>query len=135
MVEVFYNYNPISYYKKENKIKMAKKRKNTSRLSDKIIENMKMLRANALSYREISDRLCVGYGSVQKYTKNVEFLPKYKRKNPFPANSEPKNASLYKEQSNKDYWIEQHVPGTRFDAPLHLFSVVELQQIMEEPTE
>ena len=120
------------------------KRKKTVKLTDKVIESIKMLRSNALSYREIADRLGVGYGSAQKYGKTVTFLPKSMRKNPFELKSPKKAPELYdkrliksdrsNEQRNKDWWIEHHKPGTRFEGPLHMFSVVELQELMEEPT-
>ena len=123
---------------------MAKKKKNTSKLSDKVIESIKMLRSNAIAYREIADRLGIGYGSVQKYAKDVTFLPKSMRKNPFELESPSKKPDLYDRrfkgknytdlEKNKAYWMEQHTPGERFKGPLHLFSVVELQEIMEEPT-
>ncbi|KKM13425.1 hypothetical protein LCGC14_1716390 [marine sediment metagenome] len=74
---------------------MAKKKKNTSKLSDKVIESIKMLRSNAIAYREIADRLGIGYGSVQKYAKDVTFLPKSMRKNPFELESPSKKPDLY----------------------------------------
>ena len=123
---------------------MAKKTKNTKKLDDKVIATIKQLRSHGLAYRDISERLGVGYGTVQKYARNVTFLPKSMRKNPFMLKSpkvEPDlydkriiNAEDYTNLQNKEYWLEQHVPGERFKAPLHLFSVVELQEIMEEPT-
>lgn len=119
---------------------MVRKKKNTQKIDDKVIETMKQLRRNALSYREISNRLGVGYGSVQKYTKMEPFLPKSMRKNPFELKAvatksiREYKSEMTKEQRNKQYWIESHEPGTRFEGPLELFSVVELQQLMEEPT-
>lgn len=119
--------------------------KTTKKLDDEVIDTIKLLRSHGVSYREISKRLGVGYGSVQKYAKNVTFLPKSMQKNPFELLSPSKNPELYDKRTvdpekiqdihNKEYWIEQHVPGERFKGPLHLFSVVELQELMEEPTE
>ena len=124
---------------------MTKKIKNTKKLDDRVIATIKQLRSHGLAYRDISERLGIGYGTVQKYAKNVTFLPKSMRKNPFLLKSPKVEPNLYdkriidpkdyKNLQNREYWLEQHTPGDRFEAPLHLFSVVELQEIMEEPTD
>jgi len=108
---------------------MTKKVKNTTKLDEKVIATIKQLRSHGLAYRDISERLGVGYGTVQKYAKNVTFLPKSMRKNPFQLKSPSKEPNLYdkriiqpedyKNLKNKEYWLEQHVPGERFQAPLH----------------
>jgi len=121
----------------------------TEKLADELIHSIKTLRMNGMSYREISKNLGVGYGSVQKYAKNVAFLPKSMQKNPF-ALINPDNIAKIKENifkgrildpkdfkdvTNKDYWLEQHIPGKRYEGPLHILSITELQELMEEPTD
>lgn len=118
---------------------------NTQKLDEEVIKNIKILRSHALSYRQIADLLRIGYGSVQKYAKNVTFLPKSMRKNPFELLSPQENPTQYEkrvidpenyiDEANKEYWIEQHEEGTRFEAPINLFSLKELWKIMEEPTD
>lgn len=116
----------------------------TQKLSEETIANIRRLRANGLSYRKIAEVVNVGYGSVAKYAKNVVFLPKSMRKNPFELLEPEDNEKIfkgripdpqnYKKESSKDYWIEQHVKGEPFDAPLDKFSITELQELMEDPT-
>ena len=117
----------------------------TKKLTEKQVEAIKILRSHGCAYRQIADYLGIGYGSAQKYAKNVTFLPKSMRRNPFELLSPRKNPKQYekrvldpkdyKDIANKEYWIEEHEIGTRFDAPLHLFSLTELQKLMEEPTD
>ncbi len=117
----------------------------TKKLDEKQINSIKMLRANGVSYRQISDALNVSYGSAQKYGKNVTFLPKSMRKNPFellspeinPEQYEKRipNPENYQDDAAKEWWTEHHKSGTRFEGPLNLFSITELQEIMEEPTD
>ena len=120
---------------------MTKKTKSTKKIEKKVIETIKQLRSHALSYREISERLGVGYGSVQKYAKDVTFLPKSMRRNPFELESPSKKPNLYdkriknpedyKDLKNKEYWLEQHKPGERFKAPLHLFRLIHLKSLKD----
>lgn len=116
----------------------------TKKLSDKQIEGMKMLRANGCSYRQIADYMKVGYGSVQKYTRTTAFLPKSQRKNPFLLVSPeiaPKmydsripNPDDYEDMKNREWYLERHTAGEPFKGPLNMFSLTELQELMEEPT-
>lgn len=118
--------------------------RSTKKLTESQIDSIKKLRSHGCSYRQIAEALNVGYGTVAKYAKKVSFLPKSMRRNPFDLLSphfqpkeyekripDPKN---YEDKKNKDWWLERHVKGERFEAPLNLFSLTELQEIMEEPT-
>ena len=119
--------------------------KSTVKLTDSLIQTIKTLRQNGASYRQIADALSVGYGTVQKYAKNIQFLPQSIRKNPFDLLSkeiskktlqealpDPKD---FKDLANKEYWLEQHTPGERYKGPLNILSLTELQELMEEPTD
>jgi len=116
----------------------------TKKLTEKQIEGIQQLRAHGCTYRQISEYLNIGYGSAQKYAKNVTFLPKSMRMNPFellspkenPKQYEKrvKNPENYKYVKTKEYWIEEHKPGTRYMGPLNLFNITEFQELMEEPT-
>lgn len=117
----------------------------TKRLTEKQINSIKILRQNGCSYRQIVDLANVGYGSVQKYGKNITLLPKSMRKNPFELLSPDKKSEKYitrlPEPKNhedlhaKEWYTAQHKSGTRFKGPLNLFTLTELQKIMEEPTD
>lgn len=111
-----------------------------------MIERIKFWRRNGYSYRSISDNLGVGYGSVQKYAQTEIFLPKSMRKTLHDdknlLDDDKLRKTILKEaekqdkiERNKAYWIEQHEPGTRFKGPLDLFSLTELQELCEEPTD
>jgi len=120
----------------------------TEKLADGIINTMQTLRANGMSYRDIALKLGIGYGSVQKYCKNVVFLPKNMRKNPFELLKPSEGVKIkekifegriidpkdFKDITNKEYWLEEHVPGERYTGPLEILTVPELQELMEEPT-
>ena len=117
----------------------------TKKLSEEKIAKIKQLRSHGCSYRQIADISSVGYGTVQKYAKNVSFLPKSMRKNPFELLSPKNNPELYEKRvpKPKDYesleakeWYTEHYErGTRFKGPLNLYTLTELQKIMEEPTD
>jgi len=118
---------------------------NTQRLTPSQINSIKMLRSHGVSYVKIAKILNIGYGSAQKYAKEVTMLPKSMRKNPFellPPEQNPKqyekrviDPEQFKGLKNKEVWLEDYIPGTRLKAPLHLFSITELQELMEEPTD
>ena len=117
----------------------------TKKLSQGQIDYVRLLRSHGCSYRQISQLMNIGYGSAQKYGKNVTFLPKNMRRNPFellPPQENPKeyekripDPENYKINKGRDYWIESYEGGTRFKGPLDLFSITELQELMEEPTD
>lgn len=121
-----------------------KKRRNTAQLGDELISMMQLLRQNGMTYTQISKVCGVGYGSASKYCKTVELLPPSMRKNPFellPASasnaeyrSRIPNPEDYRGLKNKEYWAGQHVPGTPLECPDGTFSITELQEMMEEPT-
>jgi len=119
--------------------------KTTKKLTQGQIDVIKMLRANGASFRQIADGLGIGLGSASKYGKSVTMLPKSMRKNPFTLLSPEKNPDLYDKripegkdddmEMSKEWWVEHYEPGTRFKGPLNLFSITELQLMMEEPTD
>ena len=43
--------------------------------------------------------------------------------------------SIAEAMKEKDYWIQNHVDGDRFEGPISLFSLDELCDIMEVPTD
>lgn len=118
--------------------------RNTTKLSEDQINSIKILRANGVSFRQISKMLGIGYGTAQKYGQHVRLLPQSERKNPFLLISPSKNIELYDKripqgeydeiERSKEWWSDHHKPGTRFEGPLNLYSLTELQTIMEEPT-
>lgn len=117
----------------------------TKKISDEQISAIKKLRSHGVTYGQIAKALDVGYGTVQKYAKEVTLLPKSMRQNPFdllnpkdnPKQYEKRviNPDHFKDLANKEYWLEEHKPGMRLEAPYGLFSITELQEIMEEPTD
>ena len=119
--------------------------KTTQKINQEQINAIKKLRSHGVTYGEIAKSLGVGYGTAQKYAKNVTMLPKSMRKNPFelldyednPKQYEKRviDPENYKDLANKEYWLEEHIPGTRLEAPYGLFSLTEIQEIMEEPTD
>jgi len=121
-----------------------KKKRVTTKLDEEKISMLRLLRSNGASYTQIAKMCGVGYGSVQKYAQDVELLPPSMRKNPFELlpvegtkeqyRSRIPDPKDYKAQKNKEYWAEQHEPGTPLDAPDGMFSLTELQEMMEEPT-
>ena len=121
------------------------KRKKTTKISDNQIAAIQKLRSHRIPYQRIADALGLSYGTVNKYGIEVTFLPKSMCKNPFELLSpedNPKqyekrviNPDNYKDLNNKEYWIEDYERGTRLKAPLNLFSLTELQELMEEPTD
>ena len=92
-----------------------------------------------MTYAQIAKALDVGYGTAQKYGLKVTLLPKSMRQNPFdlldpednPKQYEKRviNPDHYKDLANKEYWLEDYVRGTPLKAPLHLFSLTELQEL------
>ena len=119
--------------------------KTTKKLTQEQINMIKRLRTNGATYKQIAKGMGIGYGTVQKYAKNVTKLPKGRQMNPFGLLSPSDNpkeyekripdAEMYKDELNKEYWVESYEPGTRFKGPLSIFSITELQTLMEEPTD
>ncbi len=110
---------------------------------------IKMLRSHGVTLTKISEYLGIGYGTAQKYAENVTMLPKSMRKNPFElldpeANPDQYDKRMvnpddYKDETNKEYWLEGFEKGDRLILPIgryhDMFSLNELQEIMEEPTD
>ena len=117
----------------------------TKKLTEKQIDRIKQLRSHGCSYRQIAEVCGIGYGSAQKYGKKVTFLPKSMRKNPFDLLSPKENPSLYEKRvlnpdnyenlDNKEWYSENYERGTPYKGPLNLFSLTELQKLLEEPTD
>ena len=72
----------------------------TKKLTDKQIEGIIMLRSHGCTYRQIAEYMGIGYGSAQKYAKNVTFLPKSMRMNPFELLS-PRKSQTVRKKSQK----------------------------------
>lgn len=126
-------------------IYLAKKKKSTKKLTDKQIEACEHLRAHGCTFRQISEYLGIGYGSAQKYAKNVTMLPKSMQKNPFELSHHQETDEQYRsrmpkialseEEFSKEQVITNHRKGERLPFKyLHMFSLPELQELMEEPT-
>jgi phage terminase large subunit-like protein len=115
--------------------------KTTKKLSDVVIKNIRTFRANGASYRQIANALEIGLGSVQKYAKDVNILPKSMQRNPFSSEEKVEFTKVVVDKRRlddmalKEHILETYERGTRLEAPLHLFSLTELQTLMEEPTD
>jgi len=124
---------------------MTKNKKSTVKISDQQIAAMQKLRSHGLTYNQIAEACGVGYGTAQKYTQDVVMLPKSMRQNPLARKQPQLDTNQFKKelspeerkaQTNKEYWTEDHVPGTRLEIPnLDMISLTELQELMEEPTD
>ena len=135
----------------------VKKKNITSKIEDDKIELMKKFRMNGASYDQISDACGVSMGSVSKYCKGVQMLPKSARHNMLePLREEvsidllksrdPNYLNILREQNlnNVEFILDSHVDGMRFaddvpekerlqlifDAPL-----AKLQKTMRVPTD
>ena len=118
--------------------------KTTKKISEEQIKAIQKMRQHGVTYAQIAKACGVGYGTAQKYALDVTMLPKSMRQNMFERTTPEFNSKKYKREldpddfkdlGNKEYWLEEHEPGMRLEAPLGLFSYVELQEIMEEPTD
>jgi phage terminase large subunit-like protein len=117
----------------------------TKKISDKQITAIKKLRSHGVPFNKIAEACGVGYGTARKYSEKVTFLPKSMRRNPFELLSPDTNPQEYekrvinpddfKDLASREYWIENYERGTRLTAPLDIFSLTELQELMEEPTD
>ena len=108
---------------------------------EKTIVSIKLLRRNGFTYREIVDRLHVSKSAVQRYAHDVQMLPVELRIDPYEELTRLEKIKLpvrddYKKKKRmKEYWIENHVEGERFEGPLELYSLDELIKEMAEPTD
>ena len=118
------------------------------KLSETLIQKIKLLAANRVPYRTISDVTSVSVGSISKYCKGITLLPVNQCKNPFEVMSEKdyrkievarartaENMTKAKMIGDIDFLIEQHLPGDRFEGPLDKVSLPDLQRLMETPTD
>ena len=122
--------------------------KGTQEISDELVDKMKILRANRLTYAIIHELTGVSTGSVSKYCRDVKFLPKQMCHNPFDLMSDEEMAKIYKDQQRTpenlelakslgdiDYFKDQYEQGTRFAGPLSKISLMDLQELMDTPTD
>lgn len=118
------------------------------KLNDKKIHLVQLMVANRIPYRTINDVTGISKGSISKYGKNIKKLPIKLCKNPFDLLTEaqieevekslartPENLELAKAFNDMDYLIEQHEEGTRFEGPLDQIPLLDLQKIMDTPTD
>jgi len=118
--------------------------KTTKKISDEQINAIRKMRQHGVTFAQIAKVCGVGYGTAQKYAEDVTMLPKSMRTNPFAKTSPEFNSHKYKREidpndfkdlRNKEYWFEGYERGTPLKAPLDIFSLTELQELMEEPTD
>jgi phage terminase large subunit-like protein/transcriptional regulator with XRE-family HTH domain len=108
---------------------------------EKTVVSIKMLRRNGYTYKEIVERLNVSKSVVQKYAHDVEMLPPELRVDPYEKLTDLGKMKLpvrddYKSKKRmKEYWLENHIEGERFEGPLELYSLDELIGMMKEPTD
>lgn len=107
---------------------------------EKTVVSIRMLRRNGYTYKEIIERLNVSKSVVQKYAHDVEMLPVELRVDPYEEISKLADLKTgkrddYKTKKRmKEFWMENHVEGERFEGPLELYSLDELIGMMKEPT-
>ena len=116
------------------------------KITDKQINAIKMLRSHGVTFNKIGDYLGISRSTAYKYGEKVTLLPKSMRKNPFELLDPEAKPDLYDKRvvkpedynylKNKEYWIESYEIGTPLKVPnLDMFSLTELQELMEEPTD
>lgn len=123
----------------------VRRTKSTKPMTQKQKDAIQMLRTHGCTYQQIADFLAIGFGTAQKYGKNVTKLPKSQRRNPFELLSPELNPKQYEKRipnpqdyvnvADPDYWRENYVIGTRYTGPLDIFSLTQFQELMEEPTD
>jgi len=118
-----------------------------NKLSEKQITNLKILRANGMSYKDIAELTSLSLSTVHKYCKDVSVLPPNRRRNPLePLSIEQsmkvvkarlptaENRRIAEEIEDIEWFIDNHEEGTRFEGPLRKIPLKKLQEIMEVPT-
>lgn len=124
-------------------MKMTKK--TTKKTSDSLINLIRVLRMNGMSYNSIKDRLgnMVSLGTIHKYGKDVTQLPKKLQRNPFDVARDIKDKALKTMPTEDeidrvvdkiDYEIQNHKDGERWTAPLESIGLEDLIKEMHEPT-
>lgn len=121
--------------------------KNTKQISETLVAKIKMMAANRITYRVIADLTGVALGTISKYCKGMNLLPKSKCRNPFELIDETiwdkveKKRAMTAENLRKakiigdvDYLIEAHKPGDRYEGPLDKIPLDVLQKLMDVPT-
>ena len=109
---------------------------------------MKILRANGMTIDDIAELTGFAVGTIHTYVKDVAILPNSRQRNPLDRLSieqskkvadarlpTSENVRIAEEIGDIDYYIEQHEEGKRFEGPLHLINLRQLQDIMQEPTD
>lgn len=110
-------------------------------LSAKTIATIRHLRKHGFIYKDIAKRLNIHESTAFKHSTDVKMLPPELRVDPFKVLTDLESMKLsarddYKSKQHlKDYWIENHVEGERFEGPLNLYSLDELVKEMAEPTD
>jgi len=113
-------------------------------LSPKIISIIKVLRTNGLSYKEIAKELDISSSTAHKYAQDVIPLPEKLQRDPWDEIQKLEDSPKLEIQEKGDfrnalkqreYWKEEHIEGKPFKGPIELFSLDELIEIMEEPTD
>ena len=116
--------------------------KNT-KLSTFLQDCIKVMRANGCSYEEISSELEISLGTAHKYGSQVVKLPReirrdwtseLKKLKSAPLLNIREKGDLNKKIRMKDYWIQNHIEGERFEGPPELFGLDEIVELMEVPT-
>lgn len=115
------------------------------KLTSNVINLIKVLRMNGLSYRQIAENLDISVGSAHNYGNEVAVLPKRLQQNPFDAvkkikekildSGVPSKKLVKKAQAEAEYWIQEHESGTRWEGPLDIISLDDLKEQMMEPTD
>lgn len=114
------------------------------KLSPNMINSIKLMRMNGYSFKEISEELGIAKSTAFGYSHDIPVLPKKERVDPWDEIKKMENFPQGKiaEQDDyksiirqKEYWKELHSPGKRFEGPTDLFSLDELTEMMEVPTD
>lgn len=121
--------------------------KQGKKLNDELIALLKILSANRIPYATITLLTGVSAGTISKYCSQVAKLPKSMCKNPFSLLTEDESEKIFKARlptpqnlkeagllEDIDYFIENHVEGTRFTGPLDKIGLSELIEVMGIPT-
>lgn len=116
----------------------------TKKLSEFQIAAIKTLRKHGVTYEAIAAAMKVSTSTVYNYAHDVDKLPKPLRLDPWdevrklknaPKINEPTGGSVREAMKEKDYWIQNHAEGDRFEGPIGLFGLDELCDLMEVPTD
>lgn len=116
------------------------------RVTEQEKEQMRKLWANGCTIEQIASVYGFAGSTIHSHVKDVIRLPKRLQKNPFDLKIE--TIEEVKEEAggievkfkgnelaDKEYWVENHVEGERYEGPLDVLDLQELRDLMEVPTD